>query len=184
MQKVLLIIAAILVLGLGACGGDTSTGSGGDTTAFEPFRISTKNPTIRYARDMKRQPNGLSGGEPKPVIPDSPPPDFLAIHDLYEGIGGGRYGGVALPGDKVEVQYVAYVYDTEKKFASSWDEGKPSVFTLGTGEMSEGWEEGMDQIEAGDRREMVIPPDLTTGGSRVDIPFTTVVYVVDALRVI
>jgi peptidylprolyl isomerase len=184
MRKVLLIITALLVaMALSACGEESSTGSGSETTASEPFRISTKEPIYRYARDMKLQPNGLSGKELKPNIPDSPPPDFLVIHDSYEGIAGGRYGDIAEPGDKVEVQYVGYVYDTEKKFASSWDEGKPFVFTLGKGEVIDGWEEGLDQIEGGDRREMVIPPDLTGGGSRMQAPSTTVFYVVEALRV-
>src|SRR5690348_5682356 len=185
MQKVLLIIGPLLLTALVACGREGSSGTESVSAASNaaPFRISTGTSPIRYARDIERNANGLSGREPKPILPDSPPPDFLVLHDLIEGIGGGRYGGVAVPGDEVEVQYVGYVYETEKKFASSWEEGKPFVFTLGSGEMSEGWEEGLDQIEAGDRREMVIPPDLTMGGSRVEVPATTVVFVVDALRV-
>jgi peptidylprolyl isomerase len=187
MKKALLSIGVLLLLALSvaACGGDSSTGSGSSTASSdaEPFRISTETPIYRYAKDMKRNANGLSGKELQPNIPDSPPPDFLVIHDSYEGIGGGRYGDLADPGDKVEVQYAGYVYDTGKKFASSWDEGKPFVFTLGKGEVIEGWEEGMDQIEAGDRREMVIPPDMTGGGSRMKAPEETVFYVVEALRV-
>lgn len=175
----------LLALSLAACGGDSSTGSGSSTAASdaEPFRIATEAPVIRYAKDMKLDANGLSGKEIKPVIPDSPPPDFLVIHDSYEGIGGGRYGELGDPGDKVEVQYVGYSYDSEKKIASSWDEGKPFVFTLGKGEAFEGWEEGMLEIEAGDRREMVIPPDLTSGGSRLKAPEETLFYVVEALRI-
>ena len=187
MRKALLIITALLLaMVLAACGEESSTGSGSDTTASasEPFRISTEPPIYRYAKDMKLQANGLSGKELKPNIPDSPPPDFLVIHDSYEGIAGGRYGDIGFPGDKIEVQYVGYVYDSEKKFASSWDEGKPFVFTLGKGEVIDGWEEGMEQIEAGDRREMVIPPDLTGGGSRMEAPSTTVFYVVEALKVL
>lgn len=185
MPKSLLIIAVFLAVALAACGEESSTGSGTDTTASdaEVFRISTEKPIYRWAKDMKRKPNGLSGKELKPNIPDSPPPDFLVIHDSYEGIAGGRYGDIAFPGDKIEVQYVGYVYDSEKKFASSWDEGKPFVVTLGKGEAIDGWEEGLDQIEGGDRREMVIPPDLTGGGSRMSAPEDTVFYVVEALRV-
>ena len=185
MQRPLLIIAVLLAVALVACGEESSTGSGTGTSASnsEVFRISEEKPIYRWAKDMKRNASGLSGKELKPNIPDSPPPDFLVIHDSYEGIAGGRYGDIAFPGDKIEVQYVGYVYDSEKKFASSWEEGKPCVFTLGKGEVIDGWEEGMDQIEAGDRREMVIPPDLTGGGSRMDAPEDTVFYVVEALRV-
>ena len=184
MQKALLIIGMLLALTLVACGEESSTGSGStDASETEQFRINTEKPIIRYAKDMKLSPNGLSGKELKPAIPDATPPDFLVIHDSYEGIGGGRYGDIAFPGDKIEVQYVGYVYDSKKKIASSWDEGKPFVFTLGKGEVIDGWEEGLEQIEAGDRREMVIPPDLTGGGSRMEAPEETLFYVVEALRV-
>lgn len=185
MAKILCIIGATLVLALAACGGESSTGSVDEGAGGGPetFQLKTGAPPIRYASKMKPKANGLVGSEPSPVIPNSPPPDFLVVHDMIEGIGGGRYGSLGYSGDKVELQYVGYIYDTEKKFASSWDEGKPFVFTLGKGEVLEGWEQGLEGIEAGDRREIVVPPDLTTGGSRVAAPSTTLVYVIDALRV-
>lgn len=185
MQKGFLIIGLLLALALGACGeeGSSDSSGGSDAREFAPFRISTATPPIRYARDMKIDANGLSGKELKPIIPDSPPPEYLVVHDLIEGIAGGRYGDVAGPGDEVEVQYAGYDYETEKKFASSWDQGKPFVFTLGKGEVIEGWEQGLLDLEAGDRRELVIPPELTSGGSRMSAPQgRALVYVVEGLR--
>jgi FKBP-type peptidyl-prolyl cis-trans isomerase len=48
-----------------------------------------------------------------------------------------------------------------------------------------GWEEGAEAMEISDRRELVIPPDLTTGGSRMkEVPQgETLVYVIDLLHV-
>ena len=68
------------------------------------------------------------------------------------------------------VQYVGYLYDSKKKFASSWDEGKPFTFTLGKGEVSQGWEEGVFQMEVSDQRELIIPPAMTAGGPPKDVP--------------
>ncbi|HET7455553.1 MAG TPA: FKBP-type peptidyl-prolyl cis-trans isomerase [Solirubrobacterales bacterium] len=99
----------------------------------------------------------MAGSEPKPVIPQSPPPEFLAATDLIEGI-----GVLATDGSPVVVQYVAYDYEGNK-LASSWDEGKPVTFTVGKGEVIEGWEEGIPSMEVGDRRELVVPADETKG---------------------
>lgn len=175
-----LITAGMLVLAVMAlvgCGGDSDSS---DKISFQPFDLEAPRSTIRRETQLKPGPNGLVGSEPKPVIPDKPPPEFLISQDLIDGIG--RLGS---EGDKVTVQYVGYVYDTKKKFASSWDQGKPFTFTLGAGEVSQGWEEGTELMEVSDRRELVIPPELATGGSKMkDAPSgETLVYVIELLDV-
>jgi len=176
MRKVLLTILAFAVL-LSGCGGDSSStdGSTSADAGSEPFRIPHRDLPIREESEMKLNASGLSGPEPKPIIPDSPPPEFLALASLIEGI-----GQLATEGTKVTVQYVGYDYETGKKFASSWDEGKPLTFTLGNGEVIQGWEEGLRGLEGGDRRELVIPPALAKGSNPPGIPQgKTVVYVVE-----
>jgi FKBP-type peptidyl-prolyl isomerase-like protein len=172
-------ICAVLVLfALAGCGGDSDSSSG---ISYEPFNIPVDGKReIRYAEELKPKANGLVGSELKPVIPDRPPPEFLVQVDFIDGIGAPAYEG-----DRATVQYVGYLYDSKKKFASSWDEGKPFSFTLGKGEVIEGWEEGIEGMEVSDRRELVVPPDLATGGSRMkDIPAdSTLVYVIDLLDV-
>jgi len=184
MRKVLLTILAFAVLLSGCGGGSSSTDTSGgnsssaDTTAsLKPFRIPHGNPKIRYEEKMRPDASGLVGEEPKPIIPNSPPPEFLALADTIEGI-----GNLATPGREVTIQYVGYDYETGKKFVSSWDQGKPFTFTLGKGEVIPGWEEGLDGLEGGDRRELVLPPDLTEGSYPPGIPKgKAVVFVVDAI---
>jgi peptidylprolyl isomerase len=183
MRKVLLTILAFAVL-LSGCGGSSSTDtSGGDsssadtTASLKPFRIPHGNPPIRYEEKMRPDASGLVGEEPKPIIPNSPPPEFLALADTIEGI-----GNLATQGRKVTIQYVGYDYETGKKFVSSWDQGKPFTFTMGKGEVINGWEEGLDGLEGGDRRELVLPPELTEGSYPPGIPKgKAVVFVVDAI---
>ncbi|HEX5594276.1 MAG TPA: FKBP-type peptidyl-prolyl cis-trans isomerase [Solirubrobacterales bacterium] len=174
MQRLILSIGALLVLALAVgCGGESSS----DSTA-QQFRIPVPpGHTIRREDEMKVAQSGLSGPEPKPIIPQGDPPRYLAIADLLDGI-----GHIYEEGDEIAVQYVAYDYETGKKFASSWDEGKPLAFTLGQGETIDGWEEGLIGAEGGDRREMVVPPDETGGPFPQPMPDgATVVFVVDPL---
>jgi peptidylprolyl isomerase len=180
MQKVLLTILAFAVLLSGCGGGSSSTSTDESTTTVakpKPFRIPHGNPPIRYEEKMHPNAAGLVGKEPKAIIPNGPPPEYLALADTIEGI-----GRLVNKGEEVTIQYVGYDYETGKKFVSSWDQGKPFAFTLGEGKVIPGWEEGLEQIEGGDRRELVIPPDLTEGAYPPGIPKgKTVVFVVEAI---
>jgi peptidylprolyl isomerase len=177
MLRKLLIISALLAVVLPGCGGGSDSSS---SISYEPYDLEAPHSTVRRENQMKPGPDGLVGSEPRPIIPDRPPPEFLVSQDLIDGIG--RLGRA---GDTVTVQYVGYLYDSKRKFISSWDEGKPFTFTLGAGEVMQGWEEGAEAMEISDRRELVIPPDLTTGGSRMkDVPQgKTLVYVIELLGV-
>ena len=174
------VLIGVLVAGvlLAGCGG----GSDGSSTdaPVETFRIPAPQAKIVYAKDLEFRPDGLVGSEPKPIIPDSPPPEHLALFDLQEGI-----GTLAEEGSTLTIQYVGYVYDSKKKFYSSWDAGRSSTVTLGKGELIPGWEEGLVGMEVSDRRELVVPADLAYGGRRAGSipPNSTLVYVVDLLRV-
>jgi len=179
MRKLVLSIAVFLLAALViGCGSGSST-SGSSEESSQSFQIPIPGgkAKIRYEKEMKIGPSGLSGPEPKPVFPEGSPPDFVSLVDLIEGIGELHYEG-----DPVTVQYVGYDYGTHKKFASSWDEGKPFSFTLGKGEVVEGWEEGLQELENGDRRELVVPPSETKGPFPQGIPKGhTVIFVVEAV---
>ena len=167
-------ICVVLALLLVGCGGGSDSSS---TVKYRPFHIPVEK-GFRTADQLRPGKNGLMGPELKPVIPDSPPPEYLVMVDLLNGA-----GNPAIPSDRLTVQYVGAVYDSGKKFASSWDEGKPFIFTLGKGEVIQGWEEGIEGMEVSDRRELVVPPELVTGGSRMkDVPKgSTLVFVIELL---
>jgi peptidylprolyl isomerase len=177
MLRRLLIIGALLAMVLPGCGGSSDSSS---TIAYEKFDLEAPHSPIRRENQLKPTADGLVGAETKPIIPDKPPPEFLISQDLIDGI-----GKLAREGDTVTVQYVGYLYDSKKKFVSSWDEGKPFTFTIGSGEAIEGWEEGVYGMEVSDSRELIVPPDLATGGSRMkDVPKgKTLVYLIDLLDV-
>jgi len=109
------------------------------------------------------------------------PPTELVIEDIVEGS-----GPAAKTGDTVEVQYVGALFDDGTEFDSSWTTGQPFTVTLGSGQVIEGWEEGLVGIRKGGRREIVIPSELgygATGQPPTIPPDAALIFIVDAEKV-
>jgi peptidylprolyl isomerase len=153
----MLTVAACAAIALAGCGGGDST-TGSETT-------STVDTTT------------------KPVVkpPKGPPPKQLEVKDLVEGS-----GEEAKSGDEVTVDYVGVNYKSGKEFDSSWSRNEPFTFTLGNGEVIPGWDQGVEGMKVGGRRELIIPPELAygkTGSPPVIPPDETLVFVVDLREV-
>ncbi len=73
-------------------------------------------------------------------------------------------GAEAVAGKKVTVHYVGTLMDGTK-FDASADHGQPFSFTLGTGQVIKGWDEGVAGMKVGGKRSLVIPGDLAYGAS-------------------
>jgi peptidylprolyl isomerase len=80
-------------------------------------------------------------------------------------------------GELVEVHYTGALADGSQ-FASSYDRGKPLKFTLGTGEVFPGWDEGMSLLKEGGQAKLIVPPELGYGsrGSGQVIPPNATLY--------
>jgi FKBP-type peptidyl-prolyl cis-trans isomerase FkpA len=80
-------------------------------------------------------------------------------------------GADALTGSTVTVNYTGWLYDATKtdnkglQFDSSIGR-TPFQFTLGTGQVIRGWDQGIPGMKVGGRRRLVIPPSLAYGESR------------------
>lgn len=79
-------------------------------------------------------------------------------------------GPVAQPGMVVSVLYTGWLYDEHakdkhgKEFDSTSKHGDtPFRFTLGTGQVIQGWDQGVAGMHVGGVRELVIPPTLAYG---------------------
>jgi peptidylprolyl isomerase len=95
-------------------------------------------------------------------------------------------GEPAKAADKVEVHYTGWLRNGTK-FDSSRDAGKPFVFQIGVGEVIKGWDYGVAGMKVGERRKLLLPPDLAYGesGSGKSIPpNSTLVFDVELLKVL
>ena len=164
MKTLMLTIAVCAGLAVAGCGGsdDSSTGSS-ESTADGDDRIDGRRRSRRS------------------TVPTGAPPKQLETKELEAGS-----GAEAKAGDKVTVQYVGVGYESGKEFDASWDRGEPFTFTLGAGEVIPGWDQGVEGMKVGGRRELIIPPELAYGeaGSPPAIgPNETLVFVIDLLEV-
>ncbi|MFQ5490313.1 MAG: FKBP-type peptidyl-prolyl cis-trans isomerase [Phycisphaerae bacterium] len=82
----------------------------------------------------------------------------LTLIEIEEGT-----GGIAANGDVVEAHYDGWLESDGTKFDSSIDRGTPFTFTLGTGQVIDGWDEGFLDMKVGGRRRLIIPPTLAYG---------------------
>ena len=54
-------------------------------------------------------------------------------------------------------------YSTGEEFDASWNRGEPLQFRLGVGQVIAGWDQGVQGMKVGGRRQLIIPPDLAYG---------------------
>ncbi|MCX7632895.1 MAG: FKBP-type peptidyl-prolyl cis-trans isomerase [Turneriella sp.] len=92
----------------------------------------------------------------------------------YEILREGK-GKAVEAGQRVQVHYTGWLNQQGKKgkkFDSSLDRGRPFVFTLGTGAVIRGWDEGVAGMKVGEKRVLYIPAHLGYGerGAGAAIP--------------
>ena len=119
----------------------------------------------------------------KPEIdyPDFEVPDDLVVTDITEGD-----GPEATAGQTVSVHYVGVAHSSGEEFDASYNRGEPLQFKLGVGQVISGWDQGVQGMKVGGRRQLVIPPHLGYGdrgaGGAIK-PGETLIFVVDLLGV-
>ena len=118
---------------------------------------------------------------PEIDFPGGEPPAELQITDIWEGD-----GTAANSGDRVTVHYVGVAYSTGEEFDASWNRGDPLQFQLGAGQVIAGWDQGVQGMKAGGRRQLIIPPDLAygdRGAAHVIAPGETLIFVCDLVSI-
>ncbi|MCU1572294.1 MAG: peptidylprolyl isomerase, FKBP-type [Micrococcaceae bacterium] len=119
--------------------------------------------------------------KPEIDFPDHGAPTDLVIEDLIEGT-----GATAEPGNTVSTHYVGVAFSTGEEFDSSWNRGTPLDFTVGIGQVIQGWDQGLLGMKVGGRRRLEIPAELAYGergaGGAIG-PNEALIFVVDLVGV-
>ncbi|WP_432115823.1 FKBP-type peptidyl-prolyl cis-trans isomerase [Streptomyces sp. S1] len=123
----------------------------------------------------------MSIEKPEVDFPGGEPPKDLEIKDVWEGD-----GEIAEAGDAVQVHYVGVAFSTGEEFDASWNRGTPLGFQLGIGQVIKGWDQGVQGMKVGGRRQLIIPAHLAYGdrgaGSAI-APGETLIFVCDLVAV-
>jgi peptidylprolyl isomerase len=112
---------------------------------------------------------------------DPTPPTDLVVTDVTVGD-----GEEATSGSRVSVHYVGVAHSTGEEFDASYNRGAPLDFQLGVGQVIAGWDQGVQGMKVGGRRQLVIPPHLgygDRGAGGVIKGGETLIFVVDLLGV-
>ena len=118
---------------------------------------------------------------PEIDFPGGEPPAELQVTDIWEGA-----GDEAKPGDMVKVHYVGVAYSTGEEFDASWNRGDPLQFQLGAGRVIAGWDQGVQGMKVGGRRQLIIPPSLAygdRGAGHVIAPGETLIFICDLVSI-
>lgn len=111
-------------------------------------------------------------------------PSGLQYEDTVPGT-----GATAVAGQRVRVHYTGWLWQDGqqgRKFDSSKDRGEPFSFRLGAGEVIGGWDEGVQGMQVGGTRVLIIPPALgygARGAGGVIPPNATLKFEVELLGV-
>jgi len=111
-------------------------------------------------------------------------PSGLQYDDTVAGT-----GATTTAGQRVKVHYTGWLWQDGqqgKKFDSSKDRGQPFSFRLGGGEVIGGWDEGVQGMQVGGTRVLIIPPALgygAYGAGGVIPPNATLKFEVELLGV-
>ena len=146
------LLTASLGAGLAACSSDGS---------FSDFGVKVQ---------------GEYGKAPKVSAGEGTAPKDLKVGTVKKGTGDSCGADAVL-----KVNYHGQLWNG-KKFDSSFDRGKPAIFSLK--QVVPGWGQGLKDAKPGSRTLLVIPPELGYGDQATgDIPAgSTLVFVVDTLK--
>ena len=147
--------------------------------------IPVKEPTVIANTPIPTASLGIGSVQPTAQPTAQPTLDLknikeLMLQDIKEGT-----GEAVITGKKVTVNYNGYLIDGTK-FDSSYDKGTPFTFSLGSGEVIKGWDQGVVGMKIGGMRRLIIPSTLgyaEKGAGDVIPPNATLVFEIELLKI-
>ena len=180
-KKLSLSLATLLSLGalLAACGDQAATPTTTATTttatkSADPAAstataapAATEPTTTATAAPATTDPAAMA--TPAPAEPAAPAASSSAVTSLQSTDVKAGTGAEAVAGKTVSVHYTGWLYDEKAadkhgaQFDSSHDRDEPFEFSLGSGQVIQGWDQGVVGMKVGGQRTLTIPASLAYG---------------------
>jgi len=140
---------------------------------FNPLTETTANQDILLPSSMTESENQSA------AIPENLPTE-LTTSDGVEGT-----GTEAAVGDTVSVRYTGMLPDGSVFDASVRHGNEPFTFTLGAGQVIQGWDQGLVGMKEGGTRRLIIPPAMGYGSQDLGVipPNSTLIFDVELISV-
>lgn len=187
---VLIVALAVILVG-GESEDDEVTGAAPSTMEPQPadtaapeteFEDTVPEPTEPALSCTPEEPPAAAAADEPVIEPPAaePRPTEVVIEDVVVGD-----GPTATEGDQVAVQYQGLLLADGSEFDTSWDDLTPLPFSVGTGSVIPGFDEGVLGMNVGGRRIVTIPAadgygDVDQGPIPAD---SDLVFVVDLVQV-
>lgn len=175
MSKLFLALGVLLALGAAGCRESTEK-TGTMTEQSTSAKVTTPEPAAATTTPAAPALPGLPGTGKVHKLASG-----LQYDDLVVGS-----GKMAEAGMNVSIHYTGYLLDGTK-FDSSLDRGEPfTVEHLGNAPVIKGWNEGIQGMKVGGKRQLRIPPDLAYGPGGyppVIPPNSTLIFDVELLGI-
>lgn len=125
----------------------------------------------------------LTGCDSSPTSPSSGVP--FTVTDIIVGDGAEAVNGRTLVVDFTGWLYDANAPNNRGAVFDSTTGRQPFSFVLGSGQVIQGWEQGLRGMREGGRRELIIPPELGFGNQPAGSipPNSTLIFEVDLISV-
>ena len=180
--EIVLIIAAVLMLGMAGCPKQPEEIE--EPPPRPEFDVDTAPPTEEAPAEPAEEAAETAEDAPEQAQQEAEEHETasgLKYVDLKVGAGASPEAG-----DKVTVHYTGTLEDGTK-FDSSVDRGQPFNFLIGMGQVIKGWDEGVMSMQVGGKRKLIIPPELGYGetgtpGGPIP-PNATLIFEVELLEV-
>jgi FKBP-type peptidyl-prolyl cis-trans isomerase FkpA len=180
-RKLILLVMPVMLM---ICSCHKDRQSGKIVATPPPSTASTPAPTpipTPMPTPTPPPPQPSSNNAPTPVTGEPvTTASGLQYWDLVTGT-----GQTAVSGKVVRVHYTGWLTNGTK-FDSSLDRNTPFEFPLGARRVIKGWDEGVEGMKVGGKRQLRIPPELGYGargaGGRIP-PGATLIFDVELLEV-
>lgn len=171
----------VFALGLVACAASTGASTAAPVTVELPAASPSPSSAPAPVASAAAKPPPAVTARPVAEAPAGPVPEpRVKIITLVPGS-----GPEARPGDVLLVHYVGTFTDGKEFDSSRRPNRQPFRFTLGKGTVIKGWEQGLLGMQVGEKRQLVIPPELAYGAkARPGIPEnSTLLFDVEMLAI-